>query len=74
MSSAHIILFFPKIKKKMVLVRNFGLGLGGFWVWTQTQNASFFLGLTNSEFNSKHFGVKIKKKSFMSDKNFLGLK
>ena len=54
--------------------RNFGLGLGGFWVWTQTQNASFFLGLTNSEFNSKHFGVKIKKKSFMSDKNFLGLK
>jgi len=35
--------------------------LVGFWVLTQTQTPNFFLGLTNSEFNSIHFGVEIKK-------------
>ncbi len=44
--------------------RHFGLGLGGFWV----------LGLTNSEFNSVHFGVEIKKKKLLSAKNLSGLK
>ena len=34
----------------------------------------FFLGLTNSEFNSIYFGVEIKRKKFMSAKIFLGLK
>ena len=48
--------------------RNFGLGLGGFWVWTQTQNPSFFLGLINSEFNSIHIGVEFKKKILLVPK------
>jgi hypothetical protein len=64
------------------VIRYFGLGLGGFWVWvlgldTNTNpKPKFFLGPTNSEFNSIHFGMKIKKKKedFMSAKNFLGLK
>jgi len=33
-----------------------------------------FLGLKNSEFDSIHFGVEIKKNNFMSAKNFLGVK
>jgi hypothetical protein len=53
------------------------------WVWVQTQNPNphpqpkFFLGVTNPEFNSIHFGEEIKKtkkKFYQSQKYFLCLK
>jgi hypothetical protein len=36
-------------------------------------SSKIFLGLTNSEFNSIHFGVEIKNKNFYEFQKFLGL-
>jgi len=46
------------------MARHFGLGLGGFGLGLPNPKPKFFLGLTNSEFCSIHFGVEFNKKNF----------
>jgi hypothetical protein len=84
MKKSIALLLFKIIITKKLIHANQTFWLGSRWVLglgfrsgpkskpkPQTQ---FFLGLTNSEFNSIHFDVEIKKKIFFECLKFLGLK